>query len=277
MIRTYLKIVAGFVVIVFALIGISFVGVYVAVKYGLTNTKGVIDEQRSSFLANVGSTPTTTSTGTLYWQTLPEWTVIKQAVTKDAGVINRAGASAGVNPRLIVANLVVEQLRLFYSERESYKKFFEPLKILGSQTQFSWGVMGMKKETALVVEENLKNTTSPFYLGTQYEHLLDFKTTDKEQERFIRMTDQHDHYGSYLYAGLFIHQIIHQWSQAGFDISKRPEIIATLYNIGFQGSRPNSDPKSGGALITLGERSYSFGELASEFYNSNELTDLFPR
>lgn len=35
----------------------------------------------------------------------------------------------------------------------------------------------------------------------------------------------------------------HQWSQAGHPIAGRPEILATLYNIGFERSYPKSDPR----------------------------------
>jgi len=100
--------------------------------------------------------------------------------------------------------------------------------------------MGTKRETAIQIEKNLKDSTSPYYLGSTYEHLLDFTTTNIEEERFIRMTDQHNHYGSYLYAGLYLHQIIKQWKNAGFPISNRVDILSTLYNIGFVGSKPNS-------------------------------------
>jgi hypothetical protein len=70
---------------------------------------------------------------------------------------------------------------------------------------------------------------------------------------------------------------MNQWKQAGFDISKKPDILATLYNIGFVGSKPNANPQSGGAAIRIGNKTYSFGSLALEFYNSNELIDEFPR
>ncbi len=271
----------GFVLlIIFALIGAGFTGMYFAIKWGWTNTRGAIDMQRDAFLqsgkaqtANViGATPEKK-----YWQTTEEWYVLKNALTKDKAVLYRAASASGVSPRLIASQLVVEQLRMFNSDRESYKKFFSPLKILGSQTQFSWGVMGIKRETALVIEKNLKDTASPYYLGAQYEHLLDFHTTDIENERFAFMTNQHDHYGSYLYAGLYLRQFMQQWKSAGFDISKRVDILATLYNIGFNGSKPNANPQSGGAQITIGNRTYSFGSLAQEFYDSNELLDEFPR
>jgi hypothetical protein len=171
----------------------------------------------------------------------------------------------------------VEQLRLFYTERESYKKFFEPLKILGSQTKFSWGVMGIKEDTAIQIENYLKDKTSPYYLGKSFENLLDFQAADIKQERFTRMTDQHAHYYSYLYAGLYLKEVMMQWKTAGFDISDRPDILTTLYNIGFANSKPKSDPQSGGAEINLYGHIYSFGSLGKEFYDSNELTDEFPR
>lgn len=268
------------IIYIFAIIGFILVGGFFAVKYGLTNTKGIIDEQQKNFIEggkNEKIIDKTTGKEVYYWQTLPEWQTIKAAVIKDQAVINRASLTSGVSPRLVVTGLVVEQLRLFYTERESYKKFFEPLKILGSQTQFSWGVMGMKEETAILVEKNLKDKASPFYLGEQYENLLNFQSSDIKQERFIRMTDQHNHYFSYLYAGLYLKQIQTQWKVAGYDISKKADVMATLYNIGFNGSKPNSDPKSGGAEIKIGEYSYSFGSLGKEFYESNELLEEFPR
>jgi hypothetical protein len=91
------------------------------------------------------------------------------------------------------------------------------------------------------------------------------------------MTDQHDHYYSYLYAGLFLKQIITQWNNAGFDISNSPDILATLYNLGFSKSQPHANPQSGGALITVSGTNYSFGSLAAVFYYSTELSDVFPR
>ena len=140
--------------------------------------------------------------------------------------------------------------------------------------------MGIKEETALQIEKNLKDTTSPFYLGSKYENLLDFNTatsTGITDQRFIRMTDQHAHYYSYLYAGLYLKQIETQWKNAGFNISNRPDILSTLYNIGFKNSKPNANPQSGGAEIPIAGKTYSFGSFAGAFYNSNELLMEFPR
>lgn len=270
-----LKKVFSILVYIFAAIGFFLVAGYIAVRLGLTNEPGIIDTQREGFLGSVFVTGTHPGP----WQESEEWQIIETALRKDAPVIMHAAQDAGVPARLIVANLVAEQLRLFFTEREAYKQFFAPLKILGSQTQFSWGVMGMKEETALLVEAHLKDTASPFYLGPAYTPLLAFPatTTDIQRERFIRMTDQHNHYWSYLYAGLFIKQIEAQWRTAGFPIDENVGIISTLYNIGFLKSVPKADPQVGGAAITIGATTYSFGGLASAFYYSDLLIDVFPR
>ena len=273
------------VIIIFALIGFVLTAGYIAIRLGWTNTSGIIDIQRETFLSN-GITQTAAvldmSTNNT-WEKTAQWQTLKAAILKDQGVIDRAAATSGVPARLIVENLIAEQLRFYFDDRASYEQFFAPLKILGSETQFSWGVMGVKETTAVQIENNLTDTSSPFYLGLQYAHLLDFPTpnvgttTSISQQRFIRMTDQNNHYYSYLYAGLYIHQIENQWQAAGFPISDKPDIIATLYNVGFANSKPKADPQSGGAAIPLGLQTWSFGSLAKSFYDSNELVNEFPR
>jgi hypothetical protein len=274
-------------VYLFAAIGFFLVAGYFAVRFGLTNEEGIIDEQREAFF---GTSSPVAAVGTIFspkpttpaykgpWQESEEWGVMEGAIRKDQAVIERAARDSGVSPRLITANLVSEQLRLFFTEREAYKKWFYPLKILGPQSQFSWGVMGMKEATAIQVEQNLKNSSSPYYLGPEYEHKLDFPagTTDVTKARFVRMTDQHDHYWSYLYAGLYLKQIQKQWESAGFPIENRIDVLSTLYNIGFTHSVPKANPQVGGAGITLSDGTRSFGALAAEFYDSELLRDVIP-
>jgi hypothetical protein len=267
MLNSLWKKVAFILLCLFALIGLIAVGAYVAIQFHLTNVSGIVDSQ-SRYL---------TASSTAAWETSPEWQALSPAIIKDQASIDQASQVTGIPSRLIVAQLVVEQLRLYGSDRELFKQIFEPLQILGVQSQYSWGVMGLKQETAQQIETNLKDATSTYYLGPQYEHLLDFSTNDPDTERFNRLTDQHDHYYSYLYAALFLKQIEHQWSAAGFDISNRPEILSTLFNIGFEHSTPNANPQVGGAEIDINGQAYSFGGLAYDFYQSSELIDQFPR
>lgn len=143
-------------------------------------------------------------------------------------------------------------------------------------TQFSWGVMGIKSETAQLVESNLADQGSAFYPGPEFEHMLDFTTKNKSQERFKRITSDQDHYYAYLYAALFDREIMAQWQRSSLDISNKPGVLATLFNIGFVHSKPNTNPQLGGASISVGGQQLSFGRLAYEFYYSDQLLDEFP-
>jgi hypothetical protein len=210
------------------------------------------------------------------WETSEEWQVITAGLLKDKETILRASEYSGVPARMIVASVIAEQFRFFNSNRENYKKYLLPLGILGNGTQFSYGVAGIKTETAMDIEANLKDITSPYYLGSSYEQVLDFTSSDVDAERMTRLTNPKDHYFSYVYAGLFLKEIMAQWERAGYSIENRPEILATLFNIGFAHSIPNAQPQTGGSTFTVNETEYTFGGIAYEFYYSDQLVTDFP-
>lgn len=213
------------------------------------------------------------------WMNISEWKDFKIAVAKDVKLIDSVAKLTGVESRLIVSCLVGEQIRLFNSNRESYKKWIGPLKILSVESQFSFGVTGIKEHTAKQIEGHLKNPASVYYLGKQYEHLLNFKggdSTGVAGERINRLTDYHNHFYSYMYAAIFLKQVKMQWQRAGFPIDNRPEILATLFNVGYPQSQPKKNPQVGGSTITIYEKPYSFGAIAYQFYYSGELYDIFP-
>ncbi|MEI7480095.1 MAG: hypothetical protein WCJ59_00515 [bacterium] len=342
-------------VLIFAFVGFSFVAVYFAIKFKITNSNGIIDSQNEAFwesgknkaytkdslltvenycrlsvlntyyptqVSKLEQKIITDATSTqkvielldfaaknnpayqnginkcsinknsrkitiadfistfyqsnspLVWMNAPEWQVFKEAVSKDKGTLVRVEKETGIKSRTLVAILAAEQMRLYYSQRGIYEEFFAPLKILGSQSQFSWGIMGLKPDTAIAIENNLASTTSPFYLGKANENTLAFTDQDTDQQRFERITNEHDHYYAFLYSAIYLKQIIAQWQKSGVEISNRPEILATLYNIGFVNSKPNNNPQVGGAELDIGDQKYSFGRLAYEFYYSGELTDF---
>ncbi len=268
------------IVYIFATIGFVLVVVYAAVELGLTKSSGIIDNQHDYFKDQLKSSDANSAypaSVSPTWKEGEEWQILKEAILKDKEAILQASHTAGVDPRTIVSILIVEQLRLFHSNRELFKQIFAPLKILAVQSQFSWGVMGVKQDTARAIESHLKDVASPWYLGPEHADALDFKTDDPNTERFERLTNEDDRYYSYLYAALLVRQFMSQWEHAGFPISDRPEILATLYDLGFEKSHPHAQPLSGGAEIEIRDETYSFGALASHFYNSAELLNEFPR
>jgi len=239
-------------------------------------------QQKVAFYdANVRNTGMKKSPDNLFsWMNSEEWQAFRGGVVKDTAAIYRAARACNVPPRMIVTMMVSEQLRLFFSERESFKKFFSPLKILGNETKFSLGVSGIKDDTGELIEAYLKKEDSPFYPGAEYEKLLDYEvrptdSTTISDLRYQRLTAK-NHYYAYLYTGLYLKQIEAQWHKAGFNISSRPEILATLFNLGFVKSEPKANPQVGGTTIIINGRNYSYGSLAFEFYYSGELSKEFP-
>ncbi len=228
------------------------------------------------------------SSSNLYnWQNGESWQIIASAITKDKDMIFETAEKVGIQPRLLVSVAIVEQLRLYYTQRELFEKFFKPLKILANANKMAWGVMAIKEKTAIQTEEHLKDINSSFYLGSSSSALLNFpdysdasstKEIEKKinKERYDRLTNKKSHYYSYLYGALIIKQLQAQWELAGYPIEYRPEIVATLFNIGFNNSSPKENPKVGGSTIEIGEDKYHFGSLAFEFYYSGELSKEFP-
>lgn len=265
---------------IFALIGIAFTFVFIAMHFGWLNVRGSIADRNSFFGILESHAPCDAVGETLCaWNRTPEWDTVAGGLMKDTVVIAKVSGETGIPARLIASVVVPEQLRFFTSEREVFKSYFEPLKILGSLSQFSLGVSGIKEETAQEIEKNAGDTSSPFYPGPDLNGLLAYKTDEatSSDPLYDRLTDPKDHHYSYLYTALYIKEVEAQWASAGHDIRNDPAIVATLFNIGFANSHPNGVPQPGGAPIEIGGTTYLFGELAGDFYNSSELTAMFPK
>ncbi len=285
--KPFLKYSLFAIVGIFAVVGLLFSSIFVAMQFGWLNVKGSISA-RNQFFLGTSTTPGTKTEiprqpcandalTTCEWNQTPEWEVVKGGLTKDEAVIHRAAGEVGVQPRMVAAVVIPEQIRFFTSEREVFKRYFEPLKILGSLSQFSLGVSGIKQETANQIEQYANDSTSPFYPGAGLSDLIAYAPgANHDTELYKRLTNDKDHYYSYLYTALYIKEIEAQWAAAGFDIRTNPEAVVTLFNIGFQKSHPNPNPQAAGAPIAVGGQLYAFGVLGANFYHSDELNDFFP-
>jgi hypothetical protein len=287
--KRYFSYIFRFSLYLFATIGIVFSLVFVGMQYGVFNVKGSIAE-RDAFFENLEETqipPTeqassaasycTTGTAECGWNETREWQVVRAGLVKDREVIERVSRETGISSRLIAALVIPEQIRFFTSEREVFKRYFEPLKILGSMSQFSLGVSGIKPDTAEKIEQYANDPASVFYPGQGMAELIAYDGGDASSVRYERLTDAKDHYYSYLYTAIYIKEIQSQWEKSGYDISENREVLATLFNLGFLKSKPHPSPKVGGAPITTGGVTYYYGELGALFYNSHELLDIFPK
>jgi len=273
---------------VFALIGLIFTCIYIGMQFGLFNVRGTSIERNSFFLSAVApsvaqrvesrSAPCDDTSATVCaWNQTPQWEVVREGLRKDKDIIARVSLETGVSPRLIASVVIPEQIRFFTAEREVFKSYFEPLKILGSLSQFSLGVSGIKQETALLIEQHALDASSPFFPGSSLAPLLRYpEGVAHDQALFARLTDEKDHYYSYLYTAVAIKELMSQWERASFPLDQKPGIVITLFNIGFGKSKPHATPQTGGAPIQVGGEIYSFGALGESFYFSDELRDVFP-
>jgi hypothetical protein len=271
----------------FALIGVLFTGVFAAMQFGLLNVRGSIAERNQFFgpVAKIVRTDSCvqsnsdgSSSGSCQWNQSEEWVVVRDGLQKDQTLINQVASQTSVSPRMIASAVAPEQLRFFTSDRETFKKYFEPLKILGSLSKFSLGVSGIKQTTANKIEQYAVDSGSPFYPGKGYDQLISYPAGSAHAKlQYDRLTDSKNHYYAYLYTALYIKEIESQWQKAGYDITSRPDILVTLFNIGFSQSKPKDTPQIGGSPITVGDKIYSFGDIGSRFYQSDELVKEFPR
>ncbi len=282
-----LKIISFIVLVLFSGIGVAFTFVFFGMQQGVLNVPGTIIERNASF----GLVPTTTQaiieetngckqeldqSKPCAWFETAQWEVVRGGLEKDAAIINRVAKETGVSPRMIAAAVIPEQIRFFSDNREVFKRYFEPLKILASLSQFSLGVSGIKQATAVEIEVYTNSTSSEFYPGDGYGQLIAYgETEDNDNALFNRLTNEKDHYYSYLYTALYLKQISAQWERAGYDVSARPDVLVTLFNLGFGASKPKPDPQVGGAAITIGGQRYNFGYLGTLFYESDELKSKF--
>ena len=237
------------------------------------------EEMRKEVNSLLARYPASTSPdNAIPWMNDPGWPALKRAMVNDADKIRKAAEITGVDARLIAACTVGEQIRLFNSHREDVKRYLGPA-IMSVQSQFSLGVNGIKDFTAAAVEAHLKDPTSVYYMGKEYEHILDYDTAqmhDITNARFNRLVDYRNHLYSFIYAGCILHQTMLQWKRAGYDISDRPDVLCTLFNLGFVASKPNPEPRCGGSHVSVGGRIYTFGVLGNDFFYSGELSDEFP-
>ena len=214
------------------------------------------------------------------------WKTFCDAVRKDKAAIDSASRITGVESRMIVMCLVGEQVRMFNASRERFKQYVYPFNNIILPRNRGYGVTSILEHTALRIERQLIDKNNKFYPGDYFYKCLN--TTDAAPSLVVDSIKAHqhktiqrlikggDHFYSYLYTGFLIRQYQAHWQLEGFDLSYRPEIVGTLFNLGFEKSKPKKDPEVGGSSFKVGNNEYTFGGLCYEFYYSGEMMKDFP-
>jgi hypothetical protein len=214
------------------------------------------------------------------------WKTFCDAVRKDKAAIDSAARITGVESRMIVMCLVGEQVRMFNANRERFKQYVYPFNSVILPRNRGYGVTSILEHTALRIERQLIDKNSKFYPGDYFYKCLN--TTDAapglvidsikahQHKTIQRLIKGGDHFYAYLYTAFLIRQYQAHWEREGYDLSYRPEIVGTLFNLGFEKSKPSKNPKVGGSSFKVGDKEYTFGGLCFEFYYSGEMMKDFP-
>jgi hypothetical protein len=229
----------------------------------------------------------TFNTGSVYaWSNYTVWKQFCNTIIKDKHAIDSVSRLTGVESRIIVMCVVGEQLRMFNSGREKFKQYVYPYSRLILPSNRGYGVSGILEHTALRIESTLFNEKDPFYPGDYFQQTINVRDSFPEvindtisahkHKTIQRLIKGGDHYYSYLYTAYLMRQFQAHWERNGFDLSNRPEILGTLFNLGYQKSKPKKNPEVGGSTFKIGEKDYTFGGLCFEFYYSGEMQDAFP-
>lgn len=127
-----------------------------------------------------------------------------------------------VNPKYLAAIIYTERTKNYDWTDEA---FDEVIARVGQNS--SIGFSQVKIKTAYFIEKQLTDSTSKFYCGKKYENILElsrspFKLIEKLKVDSLNI----------LYAAAYLRLIQTFWSESGYSIDDKPEIIGSLYQLG---------------------------------------------
>jgi len=237
-------------------------------------------------LSRVGSQTNYNTESAYEWSNYTVWKQFSKALVKDKKAIDSVSRLTGVESRTIIVCVIAEQLRMFNSGREKFKEYVYPFANLILPTNRGYGVSGILEHTALRIERTLSRPNDEFYPGDYFRYVVNFQDSFPERvndsiaahkhKTIQRLIKGGDHFYSYLYTALLLRQYQSQWERAGFSLANRPDVLGTLFNLGYQKSVPKKNPQVGGSTFVIGEKEYTFGGICFEFYYSGELQKEFP-
>ena len=237
-------------------------------------------------LSKIGSQTNFNAESVYEWSNFTVWKQFSKALVKDKEAIDSVSRLTGVESRTIIVCVIAEQLRMFNSGREKFKEYVYPFTNLLLPTNRGYGVSGILEHTAFRIERTLQQPKNEFYPGDYFRYVINFRdsfpdrvvdTIAAHKHKVIqRLIQGGQHFYSYLYTALLLRQYQSQWERAGFSLANRPEVLGTLFNLGYEKSKPKKDPQVGGSNFIIGEKEYTFGGICFEFYYSGELQKEFP-
>ena len=143
-------------------------------------------------------------------------------IVERKGMVLLASKLFDVNPKYLAAIIYTERTKNYDWTDEA---FDEVMARVGKNS--SIGFSQVKIKTAYFIEKQLTDSTSKFYCGNKYESILElsrspFKLIEKLKDDSLNI----------LYAAGYLRLIQTFWSESGYSIDNKPEIIGSLYQLG---------------------------------------------
>jgi hypothetical protein len=187
---------------------------------------------------------------------------VRDILSKNIELISSTAEEFHMNARLVAA--------IIYTERSLNVSWMEDeLDILLASAGYSSsiGIGQVKIHTAQWIEKKIRDSSSHYYLGGEYRNMI---PSNMSRDSLVQRLQ--DARWNVRYVTAYAAMFCCYWQKEGFDISKRPEILGALYSLGPYRVSDGSERKPHGKA----EPNY-FGIKTKEFYDSNDLIDLFPR
>ncbi len=156
--------------------------------------------------------------------------------------------------------MIYAEWRLNVNVLDTYENIFASL---GNNT--SMGLAQIRIATAKWIFDTVPDSNSNYFLGLKYYKLLPKYEKREDIVKFLENDST-----NCILAAFHLRQIIERWKKAQFDISNRPEIIATLYSYGL------FDRDDGTEIVPHEKpRSNLFGKIAADFFYSKKMRGIF--
>lgn len=172
--------------------------------------------------------------------------------------------------KLTIAAILTEQFRYAWTYRWVVKSHLKKTPFIFSMTQFSYWVWWIKENTGKKIYKDAFN----YWFGEAFNIEKNDDYTSYSMKDKLKDTKLET-----IYPNMLVLNILTRWKKEGYDISKKPWIVLTLYNFwNLESKKPHSKPEVGGADIKLNDnkwRTYTFWWLWEALYYYIKINDLY--
>lgn len=169
-----------------------------------------------------------------------------------------------LDPNLIRASILTEQIRSFYTYRWYIKDIIKTNRLLMVMSQFSYWIWWIKLDTASRIEKQLSIKYPDIY-KKYFEFAQDPSVDISNGSKYSSLLD--NYFMQIMYVWWLLRNIIDRRGEQWIDITNNPWVIITLYNFwNAENKKPHNNPSIWWAVIKIKDKDYSFGALWTIIY-----------